>query len=308
MKEFNAALIECAAHFKPDLFFVFKGAHVFAETIHEIRNSATIAIQFYPDTGFDTHSPYLKKAALAYDWFFTTKPDQPGYLLSKLGYASSSFLPHAFDPEVHTPTSLSDKDTEDYACDIGFAGNISAKKYAMVSDVLKSLPNAKLKIWGARAWGAAARITAANYQGFAVWGAEYAKAIAASRINLGLLFEGNPDGGRDLITARTFEIPAAGGFMLHECTEEAMQYFEDGKECVFFDDAGDLVEKIRYYLAHEEERRAIAAAGRARCLSSGYSVDDRVRTIIDKYHELRAARMPAENVTAPTARQGIRHG
>ena len=93
----------------------------------------------------------------------------------------------------------------------------------------------------------------------------------------------------DVITARTFEVPAAGGFMLHERTDEAMRYFEDGKECAFFDDADEAVSKIRYYLAHKDERMVISAAGRQRALASGYSYDDRVDTVIAKYHELRVA-------------------
>ena len=129
------------------------------------------------------------------------------------------------------------------------------------------------------------------FQGTEVFGIEYAKAIRASRINLAILSEQREGASSgDQITARTFEIPAAGGFMLHERTEEAMGYFEDGKECVFYADPDDLVAKIRYYLAHEDERAAIAAAGRRRCLSSGYSVDDRVDTVLAKYAELRKAR------------------
>jgi spore maturation protein CgeB len=37
---------------------------------------------------------------------------------------------------------------------------------------------------------------------------------------------------------------------------------------------------VRYYLDHPDERRAIAAAGRRRCLESGYFETDRVRDIL----------------------------
>ena len=42
---------------------------------------------------------------------------------------------------------------------------------------------------------------------------------------------------------------------------ELAEYFEDGKELVLYTSAQDLLEKTAYYLAHEEERRAIANAG-----------------------------------------------
>ncbi|MEO1406161.1 MAG: glycosyltransferase, partial [Pseudomonadota bacterium] len=263
------------------------GPHVFPETVQAIRNGGAVAIQFYPDTGFKSHSRHLARAAVKYDWFFSTKPAHTQYFKDEFAYSKVSFLPHAFDPEVHRPTQLSDRDSEDYSCDIGFAGNPSAKKHKTVAAVVEALPDAKIKIWGGKRWGSSSGTAAPKFQGSTVLGVEYAKAIAASKINLGLLYEGDPDGAPDVITARTFEIPAAGGFMLHERTDEAMDYFEDGTECVFFNDVNDLVDKIRYYLTNETERLKIAAAGRERCLRSGYSVDDRVRSVLKKYYEIK---------------------
>jgi len=43
--------------------------------------------------------------------------------------------------------------------------------------------------------------------------------------------------------------------------ENLGQYYEIGKEVVCFDDRQDLIEKVRYYLKHEDERAAIAQAG-----------------------------------------------
>jgi spore maturation protein CgeB len=37
-----------------------------------------------------------------------------------------------------------------------------------------------------------------------------------------------------------------------------------------------LIDKVRYYLRHPDRRQAIASAGRARCLRSGYSNRERM--------------------------------
>lgn len=289
--EYNRALRAAIDTFEPDLFFVFKGDSVRADTVEAARAAGAVAINFYPDTGFDG---FAAEAIATYDWVFTTKPAQIDFLRGRYGYVNATFVTHAFDPEVHHPQTLDARDQARYGCDVVFIGNTSKKKEATLSHLMGALPDTHFKIWGAEGWRNAPGPLRDAYQGTSVWGAEYAKAINGARINLGLLYEGASEApAGDVTTARTFEVPAAGGFMLHERTDEAMAYFEDGKECAFFDDADDLVEKVRYYLANEDERRAIAEAGRQRALTSGYSYDDRVATVVAKYEELLRARPDA---------------
>ena len=76
--------------------------------------------------------------------------------------------------------------------------------------------------------------------------------------------------------------------MLHERTEEAQQLFTDSEECAMFNGADELAAKIAHYLARPEERRRIAEAGHRRCMTSGYSYDDRAAIIVDKARELLA--------------------
>ena len=304
--EYNRAMVASAERFRPHLFFVFKGEFVTPDTISTLKNMGAVAVQFYPDVSFRTHGAYLPRALPMYDWVFTTKSFGLEDMANQLGVPDASFLPHAYDPETHVAVALSESDLQGFECDVSFIGNWSSKKQHLLQSVQESLPAIELKIWGPAPWLITERTLVACYQMSPITGLEYAKAIGASKINIAILSEkrhGASSGDRT--TARTFEIPAAGGFMLHERTEEAMEYFEEGKECAFFSDPEDLVAKIRYYLAHEDERRAIALAGRQRCLTSGYSVDDRAATVIAKYHELRAARdglRRADGVTAtPTA-------
>ena len=125
-------------------------------------------------------------------------------------------------------------------------------------------------------------------EGRHILGPEYAKAVVASKINLGLLSEirrGASSG--DLITARTFQIPGIGAFMLHERTAELAQYFVEDQECGCFGTPDELVARIRYFLAQATERELIAKAGRRRAVESGYSVDNRTLVILAKEREIR---------------------
>jgi spore maturation protein CgeB len=69
------------------------------------------------------------------------------------------------------------------------------------------------------------------------------------------------------IKGRNFEVPGCGGFLLTGPADELDAYYEPGREVAVFTSADDLIEKIRYYLDHEDERRAIADAGYARTVA-----------------------------------------
>ena len=73
----------------------------------------------------------------------------------------------------------------------------------------------------------------------------------------------NADGAPypDQIKARNFEIPGCGGFLLTGRADNLDDYYEVGKEIVYFENTQDLIEKVRHYLHHEDERAAIAQAG-----------------------------------------------
>ena len=95
----------------------------------------------------------------------------------------------------------------------------------------------------------------------AVVGPAYAETLASARISLGFVSSSNCD----RFTMRTFEIPAAGGFMLAERTPEHLAFYIEGKEAEFFSSPDECVQKIRHYLAHPDERDRIALAGRSQC-------------------------------------------
>jgi spore maturation protein CgeB len=101
----------------------------------------------------------------------------------------------------------------------------------------------------------------------------YVDTIASADIALCFLSRRN----RNESTGRSFEIPAIGTFMLAERTAEHEFLYGDGKGAALFSTEEELVAKARYYLDHPKERRAIAAAGHARCLELGLSWADHMR-------------------------------
>ena len=81
--------------------------------------------------------------------------------------------------------------------------------------------------------------------------------FAQSKINLNFTIRNIRSG----IPLRVWDILAAGGFCITNFQPELVMYFKNGEDLVWFEDEADLIKKVRYYLAHEDERKRIALNG-----------------------------------------------
>lgn len=106
-----------------------------------------------------------------------------------------------------------------------------------------------------------------------LYGDAYREKLSRAKVCLCFLSRWN----RDVYTRRVFEVPACGGFLLCERSEFMQSLYEEGREAVYFSSPDELSDKLRYYLEHEGERSAIAAAGRERLLRSGHDIHSRLR-------------------------------
>ena len=63
-----------------------------------------------------------------------------------------------------------------------------------------------------------------------------------------------------------YEATGVGACLVTDMKDNLSQLFEPGREIVAYTSAEDCVEKVRYFLEHEDERAAIAQAGQQRTL------------------------------------------
>lgn len=277
--DFNHEILNMTKKFKPDIVFVYKGRFVKPETLLTLKKENVNLYNFFPDVSFHTHGNYLQKSLRLYQKIFTTKTFGIHDFGVQLGVKDSVFIPHGYDPEIHKPIEKT-YIPDNFFCDLSFIGTYSPKKEGILAAIADRFPKINLKIWGTQ-WEKSSSPQIKKYiQNEGIFGDLYSAGICASKINLGLLSEkvkGASSG--DLITSRTFHIPAAGGFMLHEKNTESTQYFEDGKEAVFFDGIEDLLDKIDYFLENESERLRIAQAGMKRAISD-HSLDQRAKRVL----------------------------
>lgn len=96
-----------------------------------------------------------------------------------------------------------------------------------------------------------------------------------SRINLNISLRSIKSG----IPLRAFEIMGSGGFLLSNYQEDFLEDFTPGVDFDYYESKEDLLQKIHYYLTHEEERAAIAKNGHDK-IARAHTYRDRVKEML----------------------------
>jgi spore maturation protein CgeB len=289
----NVRILREVREFRPDLVFFIKAYYVLPDTLEQTRQYApTFAYMnddmFWPGTSTFTFLENIKRM----DCILTTKSFSVREY-HNAGAPLALYIPNAYDPQIHYPAKPSAEEWRRYQGDVSFIGFFNPTKADLLSKLAHYDGEFRFNVWGG-SWDRMLRIDQwhrcwrwlrlrRSVREGALWCAEMGKAIQSNKINLGLLCRAV----RDLHTSRSFEIPACGGFMLAERTEEHRMYFEEDREAVYFSTFSELLDKIRFYLGHDDLRMRIAEAGYQRCMRSGARYVDRARFALEQFHRIR---------------------
>lgn len=103
-------------------------------------------------------------------------------------------------------------------------------------------------------------------------------AFRGSKINLNISLRSIING----IPLRAMDILASGGFLLSNYQLDLDNAFTSGEDYDYFDSGESLIEKIDYYLSHENEKREIAENG-YRKAKENYSIKNIFTEILARY-------------------------
>jgi spore maturation protein CgeB len=289
VKEFNNRIIDIADNFGPDIFVAFKGNYIYANTLQLLSRRGIPLYNFYPDTSAFAHGKWLPRSLPEYDCIFYTKAFWYADVTRHIKLKDGSLLQHGYNPSLHRPVELDARDISEFGCDVSFIATHTHYKEKLLERLCSIRPDLNLRIWG-NGWTDRCKSTELKrwIKGFALTGELFVGAIRASKINLAIM-SGRVEGARsgDLTTSRTYQIPASGGFMLHERNSEVLDLYRENEEIACFESVEELAGKIDYYLAHPAEREGIALAGHARCVPA-YSYDNRMAEILRWDHQHRS--------------------
>lgn len=267
-----------------DVFFsYFYSTFARPEVIREIAAMGVLTVNWYCNASYQFH--LVSEIAPAYS--FCLVPERFRLEDYRAVGASPLYCQEAANPEFYKPHAL----PVEY--DIAFVGAAYGDRPAYVSSLVSA--GLAVRAWGpgwaelARPIPIRARTRTALSQtkrrllgqalrpprlppgacGGPLTDEEMVAMFSRAKISLGFSSVGSSGGSPTptrQVRLRDFEVPMAGAFYMLEYLEDIEEFFVPGKEIVCFEGHHDLVEKVQYYLTHDEEREAIRQAGRERAL------------------------------------------
>lgn len=264
------SLLNAVREFRPDMILVLLGNYTTPSTIHKVREITGAPVACWCQDHLGTLGrQYI--IGSKFDYVFAKDQAMVDLFRRFTNITEVHYLPEACNPKVHRPVIPTDEDAARFGCDLTTAATL----YYFRAEILESLSDLDLRIWGSvpRFYdGPLRRFCTGN----AVYMRDKAACFTAAKIVINTLHPMEFGG----LNARVFEVAGCGGFQLITHSDAVARHFEPRKEIETFRDLNELREKVRYYLDHESERRAIAEAGRLRAHRE-HTYEHRLNQLLD---------------------------
>ena len=273
LERFSAELVDLCTARKPALMLAIGIAPLTFEALAEISKLGVYCAVYLTDDPWSRfhRSKWFLRALSSYDHVFTTRRANVSDLQS-LGVRRVSYLPFAWDPALFPERRYSESELQHYRSDIVFAGGGDANRVPYIAALARA--GFEVALYGTY-WERFVETRALTRGQLPI--SELPKAIAGSRIALCLVRHANRDGH----CMRTFEVPAAGGCMLTEDTEEHREILGPDGECVlYFRQIDDMIVKARWLIENEAERARLATACRTRIRTDSNTYKQRLIRIL----------------------------
>jgi spore maturation protein CgeB len=274
LKSFSEQLVENCRQFRPRWLLATGISPIGDQALAMIGKFGTLRLNFLTDDPWNLahRAPWFLKALPHYDHVFSPRRANLEDL-RRLGCTGVSYLPFAYAPEIHFPELP--RTAAEHACfsaDVIFAGGADADRVEYMTAIVRA--GFKLALYGGY-WE--------QFPALKLYSRGYAdaqtlrKAIGGAKVALCLVRQANRDGH----SMRTFEVPAVGACMLMEDTEEHREIFgEAGQAVVYFSNTAEMIDKLSWLLAHDEERQRLALVARQMITQGKHAYRDRLTSML----------------------------
>lgn len=243
----NKNLLQAMSGERRDVVLSIQG-RIDADTVAVIRkNNPGVKIVYW--LGDILQAAGERRVLEVYDWVDLVAVSYRGVYqrLADRGLRNIYYLPFGISQRFHTPEPISPDDRRRFSADVSFVGTYYPERCELIQYLNEHL-GFRVRVWG-RGWR--------HCKG--IWGrgrldvAETLKVYACSKVSLNIHHHCTEDG----FNMKFYEIPAAGGFEICDWQPE-LGRLAAAAEMASYQKPDELLEKIRYFLAHDDERLARA--------------------------------------------------
>jgi spore maturation protein CgeB len=288
MWRLNRAVFDVAHKQQSALVLFWRPTHIWPSTIKRLAKMGVKTVSYHNDDPFcpNAHGNlpwhqhffwfWALRCMLVFNLNFFYRKINCVEAITQGAKHADVLLPY-FLPWQDRPVKILESERQRFETDVVFVGHYEPDGRELS---LRALIEAgiKVKLWGGGYW--TREVLGDLYDGLApiitAEGDDYAKALCGSKICLCFLSKLN----RDTYTRRCFEIPACGGLMLAERTDDLLSFFKEDEEACFFSSNAELVQKVQWLLHNPQERERIAAAGLRRIWIDRHDVNSRAQQFI----------------------------
>lgn len=258
----NALVIEQVRHIHPDVLYIHSGVFVDGALLNACREHTSLIVSQWSCKLMETVPYHLFDLIISSARNFVEEFRTRGI--------HAEHVQHGFDVrQFSSPQPLPVRD-------VVFTGALlkdhHAGRIADLETIAAAIP-LEFYGYGTDSLPPESSIRAA-FRGSA-WGKDMLSLLASSRISLHLPGDAVMS---DAGSKRLFEVTGMGSMLLTRKQPGLDLLFEDGREIVTFTTTGECIELMKHYLAHEQERAAIALAGQQRTLHN-HTVTERAKEI-----------------------------
>ncbi|MBL4782707.1 MAG: glycosyltransferase [Porticoccaceae bacterium] len=280
-KEFNQQVVEKIRHGMPDFLVTYKGGFVGTDLLQSVSSMGVKTVNIYPDYSPQAYGLAHRQAVGQYDLVISTKEYHPGLWSDLYRYANRCrFVPQGYDPLLH----YRDAPSTSFEYDVVMIATYREEYGRLIVELAALLNEKNIRVAiGGHGWSAKADSLPSHwFLPGAVHGDDYISLLRSGKMCIAPLTRDVViDGARqpgDVDTTRSYELAASYCFFIHQRTDYVSGLY--GSAGVpMFDDATELADHIRYFLAHDEERVDVARKAHELAVPD-FSLDARVVEII----------------------------
>jgi len=246
-----------------------------ARSLREIGTLGARRLNYLTDDPWNRahRAPWFMDALSHYDHIFSPRRANMNDLTA-IGGPSVSYLPFAYAPDQHFPEPpAGEAERTQFAADMVFAGGADPERVAIVMPFLEA--GLRVALYGGY-WDRYAE-TRAHARGHAD-PKKLRKAIGGAAVSLCLVRRANRDGH----SMRTFEVPAMGGCMVIEDTDEHRDFFgAPGEAVVYANSTSEMVDAVKALVVDPDRRNRLSGRAHQLIADGPFTYADRLRSMLE---------------------------